>query len=189
MQRKVARRVQIALPRMECLNWCRSAEARQCWPGVKQVVGDADGLILHYEVALRAPGAKPAALTVEEHLTAPLVSDANGVTFLSTYLWRWPSGALASGWGSHEISTQGASSMLRFSFEYLLPGSVVIRELFDEMRHGKAIERAIERYVHGLATRHGSASEIDLRSFSEVEVTLLDGNRNVEGSKPDSATY
>jgi hypothetical protein len=152
-EREIVREFEVGLPLEDAERWFRSSESRMCFPGAHEVASESAGLVLRYRVQLGAPGARRTAdLMVEEHLTTPTVKD-EGLTFSSTQVWRWPSGALASAWSTYELTPESQGrTRVRLSQQYHLPGTAMM-EVLDDRRFQRSTEHAFDTYVAALAER------------------------------------
>ena len=153
------------------LEWCRSAEARQGWPGAGDVISREDHLF--FGLSLRSPGAPHAEVRAEEQL-GEVQTDAQGWRFTSTQRWLWPSGEVASAWVQYELSTKAegvkeqlaaeSSALkapeakmyrLQVTLRYQLPGGSFAKSI-NQMRFSRAVEEAMRRYVSSLILASGS---------------------------------
>src|SRR5256885_16578060 len=88
----IDRTVTVSAELDEVVRWCASAESRRCFPGVGDVTGDGTGLF--FEVNVRAPGAAPATVSVNEYLKSSW-RGSPGHQFRTSQGWTWPNPATA----------------------------------------------------------------------------------------------
>lgn len=146
MQAELERTVQFDSGIDSMVAWCRSAEARRNWPGVRDTWGTPDRLL--YSVEMHAPGAADGELLVEEHLR-PIRSEDGVVWFDSDQWWLWPVGEPANAWASYRFWTADGVNHINFRLRYLTPGSPGARML-NRVRFGSAVQRAASLYFDGL---------------------------------------
>jgi hypothetical protein len=149
MLQTVALGVTVEVPLTELVTWCRSAQARRCFPGVQNVRGDGKGL--YFEVSVQAPGAAPALVTVDEYLKAH-GREPGGLWFETSQVWTWPGRQVAMSWHRYNFRALGSRTALDFTWRYLLPG-LAGAQVMNAMRFDRSIERAAEIYVERLAVR------------------------------------
>jgi hypothetical protein len=140
-------RATIPRPVDEAVLWCRSAQARLCFPGAHDARGDSAGLA--FEVGIRAPGAGAATVTVEEYLKDH-GRDRAGPWFESSQVWTWPSRECGTSWHEYRFGARGDETVLDFTWRYILPG-LAGAQVFNALRFSRSIERACQLYVERLA--------------------------------------
>jgi hypothetical protein len=140
--------VRIERPVDEAMEWCRSVDAREGWPGFVRAVSQRSSELV-FELDVRTRGAEPALLTVEEHLR-PVERGADGTaSFESALRWAWPRGGSSSGWAVYEFASVDGGTDLTVEMQVILPGRGAT-ELFTFAPFKKAIERAVGRFVENL---------------------------------------
>jgi hypothetical protein len=149
MLQTIALGTTVAVPMDELVTWCRSAEARRCFPGARNIRGDGGGL--HFEVGIRAPGAAPAVVMVDEYLKDH-GRTSDGLWFETSQVWTWPSRQAATAWHRYRFIDHGGRTGLDFTWRYILPG-LAGAQVANGMRFDRSIERAAEIYVERLAQR------------------------------------
>jgi len=141
--------VTVPHPMDEVVQWCRSSEARQCFPGARNVRGDGTGLF--FDVGMRAPGAAPATVNVNEYVKdfgrAP-----RGFWFETSQVWTWPSRECGTSWHLYRFTQRPGKTTLDFRWRYILPG-LAGAQVLSAARFSRSIERAAEIYVDRLARR------------------------------------
>ena len=95
----------------EVVRWCASAEARRCFPGVGDVTGDGTGLF--FEVNIRAPGAAPATVSVNEYLKSSW-RGSPGYEFETSQVWTWPNRDTAVSWHRYRFTARPGKTTLDF---------------------------------------------------------------------------
>jgi hypothetical protein len=141
-------------PLDDVAQWCRSAEARLCFPGARNVSGDPGGL--HFEVDIRAPGAAPAVVSVDEYLKDHR-RERGGTWFETSQVWTWPNRECGTSWHAYRLIERGDSTQVEFTWRYILPG-LAGAQVFNALRFSRSIERAGQIYVSRLARRLGKAA-------------------------------
>jgi hypothetical protein len=141
----------IPLPMQSAVDWCRSADARLCFPGARYVHGNGIGLF--FEVAIRAPGAAAATVTVDEYLKDHR-RERGGFWFETSQVWTWPSRECGTSWHAYRFTEQRDRTTLDFTWRYILPG-LAGAQVFNAVRFSRSIDRAAEIYIHQLARRAG----------------------------------
>jgi hypothetical protein len=141
-------------PLDEVARWCRSAEARLCFPGARNVHGDGSGLF--FEVGIRAPGAAPATVSVDEYLKDH-GRGRGSLWFETSQVWTWPNRECGTAWHAYHLSERQGSTTLHFTWRYMLPG-LAGAQVFNALRFSRSIERAGQIYVDRLARRVGRAA-------------------------------
>jgi hypothetical protein len=131
------------------VTWCRSAPARLCFPGARNARGDGAGL--HFEVKLRAPGAAPALVSVDEYLRDH-GRVSGGLWFETSQVWMWPNRQAGTSWHRYRFRENGARTDLDFEWRLMLPG-LAGGQVANAMRFDRSIERAAEIYLERLALR------------------------------------
>jgi len=149
MLQTVALGVTVDVPLRELVTWCRSGEARGCFPGARNVRGDGTGL--YFEVNISAPGAALALVTVDEYLKGH-GRLPGGPWFETSQVWTWPNRQAAISWHRYVFRGFGPRTELDFTWRYVLPG-LAGTQVANAMRFDRAIERAAEIYIERLALR------------------------------------
>ena len=144
----------IGRPLDEAARWCRSAEARLCFPGARNVRGDGSGL--YFEVGIRAPGAAPATVSVDEYLK-DYRRERGGLWFETSQVWTWPNRECGTAWRAYRLVESDSSTTLDFTWRYILPG-LAGAQVFNALRFSRSIERAGQIYVDRLARRVGQVA-------------------------------
>lgn len=139
--------VEVATPLEELVAWCRSAESRRCFPGARDIRGDGTGLF--FEVAIRAPGAAPATVTVDEYLKG-FGREPRGFWFETSQVWTWPGRQCGTSWHKYRFTRRPRTTTLDFTWRYILPG-LAGAQVSNDMHFTRSIERAAEIYVEQLA--------------------------------------
>jgi len=139
----------IPLPLQAAVDWCRSAEARLCFPGARNIRGDGAGL--YFEVAIRAPGAAAATVTVDEYIK-DYGRARGGYWFETSQVWTWPTRECGTSWHAYRFTDHQDRTQLDFTWRYILPG-LAGAQVFNAVRFSRSIERAGEIYVSQLARR------------------------------------
>lgn len=147
MLNRIELSVTVAQPVDELVAWCRSADSRRCFPGARNVRGDGTGLF--FEVGIRAPGAAPATVTVDEYLKDH-GKEPRGLWFETSQVWTWPGRQCGTSWHRYRFTERLDSTTLDFTWRYILPG-LAGAQVFNAMRFSRSIERAAEIYVSQLA--------------------------------------
>ena len=133
----------------EVVRWCASAEARRCFPGVGDVTGDGTGL--SFEVNIRAPGAAPATVSVNEYLKSSW-RGSPGYEFETSQVWTWPNRDTAISWHRYRFTARPGKTTLDFRWRYILAG-LGDAQVFSDARFNRSIEKAAAIYVERLARR------------------------------------
>jgi hypothetical protein len=133
----------------EVVRWCASAEARLCFPGADNISGDGTGLF--FEVKIRAPGAAPATVSVNEYLKSSWRL-SSGYEFETSQVWTWPNRDTGMSWHRYRFTERPGKTTLDFRWRYILPGLAGAQVLSDA-RFSRSIEKAAEIYVDRLARR------------------------------------
>ncbi|HEV7467389.1 MAG TPA: hypothetical protein VGP96_13895 [Candidatus Dormibacteraeota bacterium] len=141
----------ISLPLDEAVRWCRSGEARLCFPGARGVRSAGGGL--GFEVGIRAPGAAPATVTVDEYLKDH-GRERGGLWFETSQVWTWPTRECGTSWHLYRLTERPGSTSLEFTWRYILPG-LAGAQVFNALRFSRSIERAGRIYVERLGARAG----------------------------------
>ncbi|HEY2706135.1 MAG TPA: hypothetical protein VGL20_20835 [Candidatus Dormibacteraeota bacterium] len=144
-------RATIPRPLDEAVRWCRSGEARLCFPGARGVHGDGGGL--GFEVGIRAPGAAAATVSVDEYLKDH-GRERGGLWFETSQVWTWPTRECGTSWHRYHLAGRQGSTALEFTWRYILPG-LAGAQVFNALRFRRSIERAGQLYVERLAARAG----------------------------------
>lgn len=140
----------IARPLDAVVAWALTAEARLCFPGARNIRADGTGLF--FEVAIRAPGAAPATVTVDEYLKDH-GSITGGKWFETSQVWTWPNREVGTVWHRYRFLEGGpATTTLEFRWRYILPG-LAGAQVQNGLRFGRSIERAAQIYIATLARR------------------------------------
>ena len=131
------------------VRWCASAAARLCFPGASNVGGDGTGLF--FEVGIRAPGAAPATVRVDEYLKSswPL---PHGFEFETSQVWTWPNRDTAISWHRYRFTARPGKTTLDFRWRYILAG-LGDAQVLSDARFNRSIEKAAAIYVERLARR------------------------------------
>ena len=131
----------------DVVEWCASADARLCFPGARNVGGDGAGL--SFEVAIRAPGAAPATVRVDEYL-----KDSGrlpqGRWFETSQVWTWPNRDTGVSWHRYRFTDRTDKTTLDFRWRYILPG-LAGAQVASDARFSRSIEKAAGLYVNRLA--------------------------------------
>jgi hypothetical protein len=153
MLNTIALGVTVAAPLPDVVTWCRSPQSRRCFPGARNIRADGTGLF--FEVVIRAPGAAPAVVTVDEYLKDQ-GREPGGLWFESSQVWTWPDRQAGTSWHRYGFRTGSKGTQLEFTWRYLLPG-LAAAQVANAMRFDRSIERAAEIYVERLAEQapHG----------------------------------
>ncbi|HUR74168.1 MAG TPA: hypothetical protein VMZ00_07820 [Sporichthya sp.] len=139
--------VSVAARREDLVRWIRMPASRLCFPGARNARGDARGL--HFEVDLRAPGAAPALVVVDEYLKDQGRA-RGGLWFETSQVWMWPNRQAGASWHRYTLRENGAQTELDFSWRFMLPG-LAGAQVANAMRLNRSIERAAEIYLERLA--------------------------------------
>ncbi|HEV8628484.1 MAG TPA: hypothetical protein VG034_28980 [Acidimicrobiia bacterium] len=141
---RIDRSLRVAQPMEEMVRWCRSAEARTCWPGTLQVRSQDDSLL--YDVALQAPDLPGGTLTFEEQLGA-VEGTGRLRHFESAQRWSGPSGQLGVAWTEYSFTSRGPSSLLLdFSMRFMVH-TLTGQDASDRASFRRFIEQAVDRYL------------------------------------------
>jgi hypothetical protein len=127
--------------------FCRSAEARTCWPGVSNVSSMGGGIF--YSMDMRVPGAPGAQVHIEEHLRASQQDDT-GVSFEAAARFEWPTNEVASVSYDYRFVERQDGSRLHFSMRYVMPKRLG-GELVNKARYASGVERAVQLFLEGAA--------------------------------------
>jgi hypothetical protein len=138
------------------VRWCASAEARLCFPGARHVTGDGTGLA--FDVAIKAPGAAPATVRVEEYLKAS-GRLPHGVWFEASQVWTWPNRDTGISWHRYRFTDRTGRTTLEFRWRYILPG-LAGAQVLSEARFNRSIEKAAGIFVDRLAHRIPSQGKV-----------------------------
>jgi hypothetical protein len=149
MLQTVALGVTVDVPMGALVTWCRSGEARRCFPGADHIRPNGSGL--SFDVTIAAPGAAPAEVTVDEYLKAH-GREPGGLWFETSQVWTWPNRQAATSWHRYQFRGFGPRTELDFTWRYLLPG-LGGAQVANAMRFDRSIERAAEIYLERLARR------------------------------------
>ena len=149
MLHTIERTVTVPRPIDEVVGWCSSAEARLCFPGVRNADGDGTGLA--FDVAIAAPGAAPATVRVEEYLKES-GRLRHGFWFEASQVWTWPNRDTATSWQRYHFTDRSGKTLLDFRWRYILPG-LAGAQVLSEARFNRSIEKAAALYVDRLARR------------------------------------
>jgi len=149
MLHTIDRTVTVPRPMHEVVSWCSSAEARLCFPGVRNARGDGTGLA--FDVAVAAPGAAPAAVRVDEYLKES-GRLRHGFWFEASQVWTWPNRDTAVSWQCYHFTDRTDKTLLEFRWRYILPG-LAGAQVLSEARFNRSIEKAAAIYVERLARR------------------------------------
>lgn len=148
MLEKVDASVESKLGLDEFVAFCRSAEARMCWPGVAEVPYQGGGFF--YTQTLRPPWArKGGMLKIEEH-QRNCEDDGAGISFESMAVWVWPNQETATSWLKYHFEKGDGGSRLNFSLRYVLPVGLA-RRLTKGPELTSSMERTVDRYLECLA--------------------------------------
>ena len=140
--------VESSLPLDEFVAFCRSAEARRCWPGVTEVPFQGGGFF--YTQTLKPPWTrKGGTLKIEEH-QRNCELDPSGVSFESMAVWVWPSQDTGTSWLKYRFEDDGEGSILHFTLHYVLPVGTG-RRLTRGSELTASMERTVQRYLDCLA--------------------------------------
>ena len=149
MLHTIDRTVSLPRPMDEVVRWCSSAEARLCFPGVRNVRGEGTGLC--FDVGIKAPGAAPATVRVDEYL-----KDSgrlpHGFWFEASQVWTWPNRDTATSWQRYRFTDRTDTTTLEFRWRYILPG-LAGAQVLSEARFNRSIEKAAALYVDRLGRR------------------------------------
>ena len=115
-----------------------------------------DGSGLYFEVGIRAPGAAPAAVTVDEYLK-DYRRERGGLWFETSQVWTWPNRECGTSWHAYRLVEGDGSTNLEFTWRYILPG-LAGAQVFNALRFSRSIERAGQIYVDRLARRVGQVA-------------------------------
>lgn len=141
--------VRVERPLDEAVEWCRSVNSREGWPGFVRALTQGNSQLI-FELDMRARGAEPALLTVEEH-SGPVNRAADGAaSFESALRWSWPRGGLSSGWAVYEFASAQDGTDVTVEMRAILPGRGAA-DLFTLAPFKKSIERAVARFVENLS--------------------------------------
>ena len=141
--------VSAGVRRDDLIRWCRTPESRLCFPGARNARGDGQGL--HFEVSLRAPGAAPALVTVDEYLKDQ-GRGGGALWFQTSQVWMWPNRQAGTSWHKYTFRENGAQTDLDFEWRFMLPG-LAGAQVANAMRLDRSIERAAEIYLERLAVK------------------------------------
>jgi hypothetical protein len=141
--------VTVPRPLDDVVGWCASAEARLCFPGARNVRGDGTGLF--FEVAIKAPGAAPATVRVDEYLKGS-GRLPHGFWYETSQVWTWPNRDTGISWHRYRFAERPGKTTLEFRWRYILPG-LAGAQVLTEARFNRSIEKAAELYVERLARR------------------------------------
>jgi hypothetical protein len=130
----------------EVVRWCASSEGRTCFPGAANVSGDGTGLF--FEVKIRAPGAAPATVSVNEYLKSSWRL-SHGYEFETSQVWTWPNRDTGMSWHRYHFTERPGKTTLDFRWRYILPGLAGAQVLSDA-RFSRSIEKAAQIYVDRL---------------------------------------
>ena len=130
----------------DVVRWCASAEGRMCFPGAANVSGDGTGLF--FEVKIRAPGAAPATVSVNEYLKSSWRL-SHGYEFETSQVWTWPNRDTGMSWHRYRFTERPGKTTLDFRWRYILPGLAGAQVLSDA-RFSRSIEKAAQIYVDRL---------------------------------------
>jgi hypothetical protein len=133
----------------EVVRWCASADARLCFPGARNVTGDGTGLF--FEVAIRAPGAAPATVQVNEYLKCAWRL-GSGYEFETSQVWTWPNRDTAISWHRYRFRARPGKTTLDFRWRYILAG-LGDAQVLSDARFNRSIDKAAAIYVERLARR------------------------------------
>jgi hypothetical protein len=157
----------------DVVGWCASGDARLCFPGARNVTGDGTGLF--FEVAIRAPGAAPANVRVDEYLKGS-GRLPQGFWFETSQVWTWPNRDTGISWHRYRFTERPYSHLtddrparsndpsgsasarrsgkttLEFRWRYILPG-LAGAQVASDARFSRSIEKAAGIYVERLARR------------------------------------
>ena len=147
MLNRVELSVDVAAPLEDLVDWCRSADARRCFPGARNVKGDSAAL--SFEVAIRAPGAAPATVTVDEYLK-DFRREPGGLWFETSQVWTWPGRQCGTSWHKYRFLPGRRATTLEFTWRYILPG-LAGAQVSNAMHFARSIEKAAEIYIGQLA--------------------------------------
>lgn len=138
-----------SLPRPldEAVDWCRSGPARMCFPGTRNLRASGDGL--SFEVGIRAPGAAPAVVMVDEYMK-DFGRERGGYWFETSQVWMWPNRECATSWHRYRFGNGADGTTLQFRWRYILPG-LAGAQVFNAVRFSRSIQRAAEIYIDKLA--------------------------------------
>jgi hypothetical protein len=156
MLHTIDRTVAVPRPIDEVVRWCASAEARLCFPGARHVTGDGTGLA--FDVAIKAPGAAPATVRVEEYLKAS-GRLPHGVWFEASQVWTWPNRDTGISWHRYRFTDRTGRTTLEFRWRYILPG-LAGAQVLSEARFNRSIEKAAGIFVDRLAHRIPSQGKV-----------------------------
>lgn len=146
----IDRDTRVARPLDEVVDWCRSAQSRLCFPGARSI--SADGTGVFFEVYIRAPGAAPATVTVDEYLKDH-GRFRGGLWFETSQVWTWPNREVGTVWHRYTFAEHGRhATHLAFRWRYILPG-LAGGQVANALRFGRSIEKAAEIYVNQLGRR------------------------------------
>lgn len=131
---------------------CRSAAARQCFPGARNLRSNSSGL--SFEVGIRAPGAEPALVVVDEYMK-DFGKQRGGYWFETSQVWMWPNRECATTWHRYRITRSSEGVNLNYRWRYILPG-LAGAQVFNAVRFYRSIEKAAEIYLSRLAQKGSS---------------------------------
>lgn len=156
MLHTIDRTVAVPRPIDEVVRWCASAEARLCFPGARHVTGDGTGLA--FDVAIKAPGAAPATVRVEEYLKGS-GRLPHGFWFEASQVWTWPNRDTGISWHRYRFTDRTGRTTLEFRWRYILPG-LAGAQVLSEARFNRSIEKAAGIFVDRLAHRIPSQGKV-----------------------------
>ena len=133
----------------EAIDWCRSGSARMCFPGARNL--RANGAGLSFEVGIRAPGAEPALVIVDEYMK-DFGKSRGTYWFETSQVWMWPNRECATSWHRYRFIRTEDEVTLNFRWRYILPG-LAGAQVFNAVRFSHSIEKAAEIYVERLAQK------------------------------------
>lgn len=146
MLHTIDRSVTIPAPMDDAVRWCASADGRLCFPGARNVTGDGGGL--SFEVGIRAPGAAPATVRVDEYLKES-GRFSHGYWFETSQVWTWPNRETGISWHRYVFTERTGKTTLDFRWRYILPGLAGAQVLSDAS-FSRSIEKAAAIYVDRL---------------------------------------
>jgi hypothetical protein len=149
MLHTIDRTVTVPADLAEVVRWCASAEARRCFPGADNVRADGTGLF--FDVGIRAPGAAPATVAVNEYLKSSWRL-SQGYEFETSQVWTWPNRDTAVSWHRYRFTARPGKTTLDFRWRYILAG-LGDAQVLSDARFNRSIEKAAAIYVERLARR------------------------------------
>ncbi|MGH9000027.1 MAG: hypothetical protein ACRDY7_11630, partial [Acidimicrobiia bacterium] len=106
---------------------------------------------LSFDVGIRAPGAAPATVVVDEYMK-DFGKQRGGFWFETSQVWMWPSRECGTSWHRYQFTSGTDETVLDFRWRYILPG-LAGAQVANVMRFSKSIERAAEIYIDKLAKK------------------------------------